>query len=186
MSIAKRQSHVHAREYWGELDAAPLCEWLNAKNRPASDPVEKLLRLSGERDTPLRAVVRETRDGVSALVRKYKIAVAPVVGDVRDGEWEVHWRLVGKMPPKQGLAFIKLLHLADKGLLARVRQCARKECARWYFARFEHQGFCSSRCQQLNAKSAESWKAKRREYMRQLRATKKQREKKWLAISKAK
>jgi hypothetical protein len=186
MGSAKHQSHVHAREYWGELDAGPLCEWLNRKYRPAGDPIEKLIRLNGELATPLRDVVGEIRSMVGKLVRKSKLAVAPVVGDVTTELWTVSWNLVGKMPPAQGLAFVKLLHLADKGLLDRVRKCAWEKCSRWYYARFEHQGFCSTRCQQQAARSTPAWREKRKDYMRRLRRVKKLQEQKWLAESKRK
>jgi hypothetical protein len=180
--MPRQQSHVHAREYWGEFDAGPLCEWLNRKGRPAGDPIEKLIRLNGEIATPLRDVAEEIRSVVGELVRKSTLAVAPVVGDVTTKAWAVSWRLVGNMLPMQGLALVKLLHLADKGLLDRVRQCA--WCSRWFYARFEHHRFCTlirgtKSCEQQSARSSPAWKKKRRDYMQRLRRTKKEQEHGW-------
>jgi hypothetical protein len=186
MGMSKTQSHVHALEYWGELDAGPLCQWLSRKDRPAGDPIEKMVQLNSKLATPLRDVPSEIRSLVAKLVRKSKLAVAPVVGDVTTESWTVSWNLVGNMAPAQGLALVKLLHLADKGLLMRVRKCAWQECLRWYFARFEHQEFCSTRCQQQAARSTHAWKEKRKDYMRRLRRAKKLQEQKWLSESKRK
>jgi hypothetical protein len=186
MGKSRPLSHVHEREYWGELDAGPLCQWLNRKDRPAKEPIEKLVRLNSELGTPMRDVAREIQSIVGALVRRFKVAVAPVVRSVTTQSWEISWGLVGKMAPAQGLALVKVLHLADKGLLMRVRKCAWQECGRWYFARFQHQEFCSGRCQQRAARSTQEWKDKRKAYMKRLRRETKLREQKWLRISEAK
>jgi hypothetical protein len=83
-----------------------------------------------------------------------------------------------------GLAIVKLLHLADKGLIDRVRKCAWQECAQgWFFARFSHQECCSGRCQQNRIRSTEEWKKQRREYMQRSRAEQKQREKRHIELS---
>jgi hypothetical protein len=180
MGKAKEQSHGHTRSYFGEFDAAPLLDWLNRKDRPRGDPVEKLIRLDASVGD-VRAMVlgndsaKEIHATVAAVVRRYKIAVAPVVGSVAVGSWEVDWRLVGKMPPLQGLAFVKLLHLASRGVLDRIRQCKWERCAKWYFARFNHQGCCCARHQQNHVRATEQWKKHKREYMQRLRAEKKRR-----------
>jgi len=191
MSKPKRQRHGHTRSYFGEFDSGPLLDWLNRKDRPANDPVEKLVRLDASVGDARTIIVgqdaaEELRSTVAAVVRRFKVAVAPLVGAVTPGSWEVTWRLVGKMPPLQGLALVKLLHLADKGLAGRVRQCAWQECAKWFFARFSHQECCSGRCQQSRVRSTEQWKKQRREYMQRLRAENKQREKRQLELSKSK
>lgn len=176
MGTVRRQSHVHAREYWGEFDAAPLLQWLNRKGRPPGDPIEKLIVLNQHPRTPPRDVAREIKTIVSRLVRRSKLAIAPAVGDVTIMGWSVAWHPVGNMAPLQALALIRVLQLAEKGLLGSVRQCVWSECERWFFARFKHQVHCSTRCQQRDAKAKPEFKAARREYMRRLRRQKKLRE----------
>jgi hypothetical protein len=163
-----KRSHF-TRSYWGEFDAKPLIDWLNnAKARPKGDPVEKLLRLNA--GLPFPTTPREIAEYVGALVRATKLAVAPVLAEAARDRWRVEWRLVGKMVPAQGLAVVKLLHLADRGLLGRVRRCDRRECSRWFYARFRHQRFCSSVCQVRTFREDPEWKARRAEDMRRLRA----------------
>jgi hypothetical protein len=180
-----RLRHVHAREFWGEGDGQILTAWLNRKNRPAGDPVEKLVRLLSGPVDPLRDVRREIGNIVRLSVRQSGFAMSPAVSVTATGEWSVKWILLGSMKPEHGLAFIKLLRLAEDGLLARVRQCAWQECRRWHFQRFTHQVFCTSRCQQRAAHSTPQWKAARRIYMRRLRRQIKNRERKELELSKA-
>lgn len=170
-------SHVHAtRTYFGEFDAEPLVDWLNDPRRPKGDPVGRLLNLSRKLPEPLPDASLKIPTIVARLVRDTKLAVAPVLGEVAAQGWSVNWRLVGSMLPKQSLAFMKLLQLGQQGVLNRVRRCARKECGRFFYARFEHNRFCKTqkpRCQQRAAHSTEEWKLKRREYMKFLRHTKK-------------
>jgi hypothetical protein len=173
----KALSHVHARSYWGEMDASPLIAWLNSKRRPAGDPVEKLIEMNGS--LLIDVTPEDIRSYLERLVRVTKLAVAPAVAGIDPGRWEVDWRMVGSMDPDQGLALVKLLHLADKGLIDRIRKCRKKSCSRWFYAKFEHQRFHSERCQQETFKADLSWKKKRREYMKRLRADRRLQEQQW-------
>lgn len=162
------------QNYWGGRSAESLTEWLNTKDRPAQDPVEKLIKLHSAIGTPLRDVPREIQILVQRLVAGYKFAVAPVIGDVTREQWEVSWRpawpLGSKMSPDQGLALIKLIQLAGQGLLRRVRQCRFKKCRQWFFARSEHNPFfCSQKCRDGHRRSTPKWKKYRRVYTRQYR-----------------
>jgi hypothetical protein len=172
--MTKARNHVHARSYWGEFDAVPLMEWLNSKLRPASDPVERLLKF--DQQLPIETTAQQLSSYLAKLVRKSKLAVAPVLVSAAPGRWQVDWRLVGHMHPSQGLALVKLLHLADRGLIDRVRKCAKKSCGRWFYAKFRHQRFHSERCQQETFKGDPNWKKQRAEYMKRLRAEQKLRE----------
>jgi hypothetical protein len=189
-TMPKQRSHVHAsRSYWGEFDAGQVVDWLNSKTRPAGDPVEKLIRLNAQLpgfDSKMRPIERELRSFFSALVGKSKLAVAPVLKDIAPNHWTVQWGPVGRMYSLQALAVIKLLHLADKGLLGRVRACGRKECGEWFYAKFAHQRFHSERCQQEAYRSDPEWKHRRAEDMKRLRNEKKLREQRWLRAPKGK
>src|SRR6185369_8168423 len=112
---------------------------------------------------------QEVGSYLAGLVRRSKLAVAPVLVGARPDQWRIDWRLVGSMHPLQGLALVKLLHLADRGLIGRVRKCGRNHCGKWFFARFQHQRFHSERCQQETFKSDPEWKKQRAEYMKDLR-----------------
>ena len=62
----------------------------------------------------------------------------------------------------EALEFI--LKLTRVGDLTRLRRC--KQCQKWLFAKFRHQRFCSTDCQQKNYTQSDAWKAHRRAYMR--------------------
>lgn len=55
----------------------------------------------------------------------------------------------------------KIVRLGERGLLARVRTCAK--CGRWFYAKFNHQRFCGKKCQLQHYQTSEEWKARRRE-----------------------
>jgi hypothetical protein len=57
-----------------------------------------------------------------------------------------------------------ILKLTQIGDLTRLRRCV--QCENWLFARFRHQIFCSTKCQQKNYTQSDAWKAHRRAYMR--------------------
>jgi hypothetical protein len=57
-----------------------------------------------------------------------------------------------------------ILKLTQIGDLTRLRRCG--QCQKWLFARFRHQTFCSTACQQKNYTQSDTWKAHRRAYMR--------------------
>lgn len=48
--------------------------------------------------------------------------------------------------------------------LERVLRC--RDCGKWFYARFRHQEFCQTKCQQNHYRQDPEWKAKRREWMR--------------------
>ena len=75
-----------------------------------------------------------------------------------DSQWKEHLR----MAPGEALELI--LKLTEIGDLTRLRRCA--ECQKWLFARFRHQTFCSTKCQQRNYTQSDGWKVHRRAYMR--------------------
>lgn len=55
-------------------------------------------------------------------------------------------------------------------LMHRVRRCDRELCRRWFFAITEHQKYCGANCRKQVASQEESFKKKRRAYMRKYRA----------------
>jgi hypothetical protein len=91
-------------------------------------------------------------------------------GGQRPSQWAVWWRSDVKSGREKGLrmnaseALELILKLTQVGDLARLRRCS--QCQNWLFARFRHQGFCSTKCQQKNYTQTDTWKAHRRAYMR--------------------
>lgn len=68
---------------------------------------------------------------------------------------------------EKGQALHCLIYLAERGRLDRMRECP--HCKKWLFARFSHQRFCSTKCQQAYYWASPEWKAHRREWMRDYR-----------------
>lgn len=75
----------------------------------------------------------------------------------------------------EGEALMALLAIFDAGCLDRIKQC--KQCKQWFFAKFSHMGFCSTKCQQAyhysdefrEYRAAKMKKLRRDAKMRQLR-----------------
>ena len=170
-TMSRRSSHVHARKYFGELDASLVVSWLNSKRRPPNDPVEKLIDFN--RQLPIQVKEHQVETYLADIVRKTGFAVAPVLVSAKPNRWRMKWNPVGTMDSEQYLALWKLLHLAEKGLIGKLKECAKKSCGRWFYARFKHQRFDSEKCQQETFKTNPEWRKKRARYMKQLRREKK-------------
>lgn len=187
----KTRSNMHERSYFGEFTAEPLIAWLNLR-RPKGDPVEGLIRLNADLSTfplcgfPERTVAEEIRKKVAKTLRDTGFALSPMVKMATPKIWEIDWQLVGRMDPRQGLALVKLLQLAERAALHRVRQCGDKECGQWFYARFQHQRFHAKKCQQQTFRHDPEWQMYRRDYMKNLRQDQRLREKKRIRASKRK
>jgi hypothetical protein len=91
----------------------------------------------------------------------------PHVLSPHQARWVVAWspkrRGAGyEMGEEKALEII--LNLARAAHLNRLRTCT--HCQRWLYAKFRHQTFCSTKCQQLQYTQTEEFKANRRLYMR--------------------
>jgi endogenous inhibitor of DNA gyrase (YacG/DUF329 family) len=89
-----------------------------------------------------------------------------------DKRWKLEWhypdeRLGQTSYLGKGRALTCLIALAEEGTLDRMRKCP--ECSKWLYARFSHQRFCSTKCQQAHYWASPEWKAHRREWMRDYR-----------------
>jgi len=165
-----------SRSYWGEETAAVLLDWLNRPNRPRNDPVQRLVDMQIKTDPSNPDPRWKMVAFVNRTVRQWNLHLVPVASVAPDG-WTADWRHnpTRNAHPLQLLAFVKALHLAEQRVFGRVRKCARPGCSKYYFARFVHQDFCSGKCQRLDLRSTQEWRAKRAEYMRRLRHDAKQR-----------
>jgi hypothetical protein len=190
----------HRRTYAGEEECRALANWLNQNGQtPAGLRIQSLLTFAHVLSQAAPVVVgdREARDlkeVVSSLHRAWKSLphgqgvaraeslrrLAKSVG-VPKVRVRVKVKFAGAGPARrlflvlaadsvEGEAVLSVLRLSQKGILDRVRKCPC--CGRWFFARFRHQHFCETKCQQKQYRTSESWKAHRREWAREYYRTK--------------
>ncbi len=188
--MIRTYSHV-SRQYRGEREGAELATWLNENDlTPGGKRVIRLIErirafvpdlqfgewVSQEQKGSPRTKFLNDLDEFNAELTHFKMW--PMVSGRKTGvgkwgkrrEARAAGRLVwkwsyGNNPVTKTVH--RIVRLAEQGLFNRVRQC--RSCKRWIYARFRHQGFCSTACQQKHRRSDERWKAQHREYMRQYR-----------------
>ncbi len=169
------KSRVHT--FRGEDLAGPILSWLR-RQRPKNDRVEKLVRLELDRarffpgisageDPSLEIITL-----VNSTMRLWNFGLVHTATATLF-DWTVTWKSKPskKASPSEMLAFLNCCLLKQRGLLDRIRQCARAGCGEWFFAKFDHQDFHSEECRKANLSADETRKEKRREYMREHRAT---------------
>jgi hypothetical protein len=61
-----------------------------------------------------------------------------------------------------------LMHYIE--VVHRIRRCNHASCRKWFFAVTEHQKYCGDDCRKREASQGDSFKAKRRVYMKRYRA----------------
>lgn len=138
------------REYFGERIAMPLLAWLHASDTPEAERrrVVKLFELGeayqDSQDRHEREVLKERVNGILDGL-KY----SPMVSNDR-GSWHIHWEAETKGSAADAVWL--WLELVARGLLSRLRRCARAKCPRWYFKRFDHTTFCSVKCRNADTK----------------------------------
>jgi hypothetical protein len=91
-------------------------------------------------------------------------------GGKRPSEWMAWWKGDRGTKPERHLGLVApealelILKLTQIGDLTRLRRC--HQCEKWLFARFRHQLFCSTKCQQKSYTQTNEWREHRRSYMR--------------------
>lgn len=188
---------ARGRTFSGESESASLIDYLNDKPTPRIAGIMGDLHRLHETETLLRE--RSIRDGKDhgrrptnehkklwqRIQRQFaKFPSYPCLSLTRprlwptEGlEWGVQWWPIQHSKPQnlrreryrlpEPTAFGYLIRVIERGLLPRIRHC--KQCQKWFYARFKHQEFCQTTCQQANYKSSEQWKEHRRGYMRRYR-----------------
>jgi hypothetical protein len=89
--------------------------------------------------------------------------------------WAVDWGVSRKGRKRleklaglpEGMVIRLIVDLGRAGYLNRLRRCSR--CKKWLYAKFRHQRYCSTNCQQKDYAHSEEWRGKRRAYMRNYR-----------------
>lgn len=72
------------------------------------------------------------------------------------------------------------------GAVHRIRRCHRSECRKWFFAATDHQKYCDDPCRKREASQGESFKEKRRLYMKKYRDDESKREARAKLLAKGK
>lgn len=173
--MATRRNLTIKRSYLGELLAEQLLKHLN-NNGKAKAKLEKflgrlcqLIASTAWKKVPGTLCLTASsynqnehwRSVFSELLRemrqhKFTAFIQPSM----DRNWTLSWESRNEYA-KQLQTILSLLQL---GVLDRLRHC--QECENWFFARFNHQIFCSRQCRQKNFRESEKGRSRRREYMR--------------------
>ena len=98
------------------------------------------------------------REAINQKLKRYK--VYPVLFMQIEEALIVTWESANRAATMVDL----IVRLAQAGYVLRVRRC--KECEKWFFARFNHQLFCSQKCRQKDFRQSEKGKQRRADYMR--------------------
>jgi hypothetical protein len=101
-----------------------------------------------------------------------KFRFCPDLYPIGRDRWTLGWRILSRgsnpLTRFDTAALQLILQLAAAGKLNRLRKCS--ECSQWMYAKFRHQVFCSTACQQRHYRHSDKWKQNRREYMRKYRS----------------
>jgi len=182
-----RSHRLRTREFAGEFEAGRLIIWLRVNEygaekriiRPSDDQtsefrrVHKILVLAkkalalGRSSRSTEASKKSERarllQQIEFHLRRYNFRLR--VGDSLGPDWTE--RYLRPIDPSEAQAVVYLLNLAELGLIDRIRQCG--WCTTWFYARFKHQRFCKTECQQSAYAKTTDWREHRRDYMRKYR-----------------
>ena len=172
-----RSHKLRTREFAGGFEADRLIIWLRANERGAKKriirPVHKILVLAKEalvlgrssRSTETSKKSERVRllQRIDLHLSRYNFRLG--VSDSLGPYWTE--RNMRPINPSEAQAVVYLLNLAELGLIDRIRQCG--WCTTWFYARFKHQRFCKTECQQNAYAKTTGWREHRRDYMRKYR-----------------
>jgi len=173
MSPKKTKSHGHA--YYGEDLARPLVAWLNGGGDRLPG-VSGLLEIAGRyheaqarKSKPAALLMELLKTKATGILTGYQFT--PVVDSMND-RWHIEWMAIADHAGEAPFV-LRLLDLAEIGKIHSIRRCAREDCRRWFFARYDHQRFHSSECQIGALQADPIRKTRRAAHMRQLRQDRK-------------
>lgn len=153
---------------WSESIDGPMMVIKGGKAVP-----NPLLRKAAPEKYKLQLEIEKRKSVLNRELARYRFL--PFASPHWEGRWLLIWQIQlrerkkrkphrGVMELDDGTALQMILDLARAGYLNRLRRCS--HCRRWLYAKFRHQNFCSTKCQQKHYTQSEEWKAHRREYMR--------------------
>jgi hypothetical protein len=166
------------RSYPGQTEGDCVAKYLNDLPRPRADGhsflesltvFRKLAEAIEDHNVPAVDRLRKQKRGVRFAYNYFASAAIPT--RLRDLRVRLHKEGLLLQPTTlKGQAAVAVLVLEQTGRVDRIRQCV--HCQLWFYARFEHQRFCSDRakqCQWEHYHSAE-WRKKHREQNRKHQA----------------
>jgi len=166
------------RTFTGEDLGTPLIAYLERTDRPTDDSVEKLVELMGR----LRSG-EDTRDEMVDLINQTvknrpELWMMPVASRTPEGMVTVTDGPVSSGPVPRMIATLlvewnRALVLLKRGLLDRIRRCAKADCGKLFWARFSHSEYHADACRLAVEAANPEYKKNRREYMRRQRKAQK-------------
>ena len=157
-----------ARTFTGEDLAGRVIAWLQDKDCPPDDPVREL-REHADRPWDMHGA----KDFIMATERKWAFHFYRSVEIAPEGP-KLKLQHVTNQPitpenSKRLLAWNDAVLLWSRGLLDRIRVCAREGCGKLFFARFSHSEYHEDACRLAVEVANPEYKQSRREYMRKQR-----------------
>ena len=163
------------RPLWGETKREAELAAIVATKRGRTVPNPALRKIAPEKYRQELAIDEKTHK-INETLRGYLFV--PRVWSTGQRPWGVMWDIRPNNPRKlkmkdgrlelnDGMALRLILDFAKAGILNRLRRCM--HCGNWLYAKFRHQDFCSTKCQQKHYSTSSEWRAKRRDYMRRYR-----------------
>ena len=163
------------RPLWGETKKEAEFAGKSVTKAGRTVPHPRLKRIAPEKYRKELAL-REKTYAINEVLRRY--VFLPRVWSTGQRPWVVLWDIVprsttgsrlrnGTLELNDGIALRLILDFAKAGHLNRFRRCL--HCRKWLYAKFRHQDFCCTGCQQKHYAKSPEWRAKRRDYMREYR-----------------
>jgi len=159
------------RPLWGETKKETEVPMMVTRaGRTVPNPT--LAKIAPEKYKQELAITEKTHR-INATLHKYLFL--PRIWSTGQRPWVVMWDVrpntpkrtelrAGMLELNDGMALRLILDFAKAGYLNRLRRCL--HCKKWLYAKFRHQDFCCTNCQQKHYAKSPEWKAKRRDYMR--------------------
>jgi hypothetical protein len=170
--MAYERSAGEKRGWWGSsMDG--FLGYLDDAEKAKDNGIIAILRLMQELQSPGKtdsASIAHKKSLLDNRLSKYRFI--PDLLPRRHGRgWTREWHVlpVGRkgLSRSEASALEIVLRYALAGTLTRLRKCA--NCSRWYYAKVQHQTFCSPACQQGHYRHSEKGKLNKRLYMRKYR-----------------
>lgn len=180
---SKRTAHIFA----GQSEGEQLVKWLNDEEAPRIGASRQELHGEARTRKQISRLISDLNESAETFLAEGKSN--PALNERIDSEFARHSLRVKALHPQDtgkhktfaapkwmfgwysntgsrvAEMIFAIVRLGERGLIARVRICAK--CNRWFYAKFNHQRFCTNRCQLLHYQTSEEWKARRRERYRE-------------------
>ncbi len=159
---------------WRGSSMEGLLGYLDGAEKAKDNGIIAILRLMQELQSPGKSdsapTIAHKKSLLDSRLSKYRFV--PDLLPRRHGRgWTREWHVlpVGRKGLSRFEASVleMVLRYALAGTVTRLRKCV--DCSRWYYAKVQHQTFCSPACQQRHYRHSEKGKLNKRLYMRKYR-----------------